>query len=474
MSTNMITITFPEVKVEIPLKDLTFDTLEHLIFDIFLKIAQLVMSQALADIDSCLRKNRRGGQLENTGKRKKTFLTRFGDVTFSRTRYREKTGKARYLLDETLSTIKNQRISLSRAMMECFLATLSSYREVVEQARLFLGHTRSHESIRHSILTEGRLLIEQEKKCLQQMENLDFSEKEAAAISYTEADATYIKLQRPEKDQKLEVKIGIGYTGKEKRYHSGNSQRLKEKFVYTGIGRDFMHSFSLKAEEELALSQSQRHYFGGDGDRWITSGIRDYFPQATYFLCGFHLNKRLRESLPGRKAEQKVIKDLLLSDRIDEALVSIDQLLVASSDPKHKKLLVDFYAYISHNRQGITNQVTLKDKDIAKTGAIESNVNIAIATRLKKKGRSWSKRGALSLLKVKEMILNGKWDAWWKRQRNHPIRVTPIKPPLSASCFTKKASSSPVIQARIPALEGPHQAKPWVDVLRKLSQLEVV
>jgi len=58
----------------------------------------MVFSKAIADIDYYLRKNRKRGQLENTGKRKKTFLTRFGDVTFSRTRYRDKSGKARYLL----------------------------------------------------------------------------------------------------------------------------------------------------------------------------------------------------------------------------------------------------------------------------------------------------------------------------------------------------------------------------------------
>ncbi|MDD5638195.1 MAG: UPF0236 family protein, partial [Atribacterota bacterium] len=153
MSTDMITITFPEVKVEIPVKDLTFDTLENLIFDIIQAIARKVFTKVLSDIDCCLRKNRRRGKLKNTGKRSKTFLTRFGDVSICRTRYLEKTGKARYLLDEALSTIKNQRIS----------------------------------------------------------------------------------------------------------YHSGPSQRLKEKLVYLGIGRDFMHSFSLKAEEEMSLSQSVKH-----------------------------------------------------------------------------------------------------------------------------------------------------------------------------------------------------------------------
>ena len=230
---------------------------------------------------------------------------------------------------------------------------------------------------------------------------------------------------------------------------------------------------SLRAEEELNFSQSVKHYFGADGDRWITSGIRVYFPKATYLLCRFHLNKRLRESLPGNKTQQKLIRNLLFSNQIDEALTRIDTLLLDSENPKQRDLLANFYSYISHNRQGITNQTILKDKDIAKTGAIESNVKLAIANRFKKQGRSWSKKGAFSLLKVKETILNGNWNSWWKKERNHPIKVSPLKPPLSASFFNKEVSSSPVIQARIPALNGPNQDKPWVGVLRKLSQLEL-
>ena len=100
-------------------------------------------------------------------------------------------------------------------------------------------------------------MIGQEKKRMQQIENLDLPARKAPEVVYTEADATYIKLQKPEKDQKLEVKIGIGYTGKENRYHTGNSQRLKEKFVYIGTGKDFMDNFSLRAEEELNLSQAK-------------------------------------------------------------------------------------------------------------------------------------------------------------------------------------------------------------------------
>jgi len=172
---DTITITFPQVKVKIPIKGLTFDNIEDMLFEILQNIARRVFEKAITDIDSYLRSKRERGKLKNTGKREKYFLTRFGDILYSRTRYKDKkTGKSCYLLDEALSINKNQRISLSRARIECFLSGLSSYREVVTCARLLLGNFRSHEAIRQSVLKEGKLLLENQEKKLRQIENLDY------------------------------------------------------------------------------------------------------------------------------------------------------------------------------------------------------------------------------------------------------------------------------------------------------------
>ena len=470
---DTITITFPEVKVKIPIKGLTFDLLENMLFEILQNIARKVFEKAITDIDKTLRKNRKRGELKNTGKRKKYFLTRFGDILYSRTRYKDKKGKARYLLDEALSIVKNQRISLSRARIECFLSALSSYREVVKGINLLIGGLRCHEAIRQSVLKEGKLLLENQEKKLKQIENLDYPDKEAPDTAYLEADATYISLQQKgkRKKEKLEVKVGVGYTGKEPRYSTGRSKRLKGKFTFIGTGKDFMKKLSLITEERLSLSKVKKVIFGGDGDSWITSGIKDYFPSATYLLCFYHLFKRLRECLPQRKEEQKVIKDLLLSNQIDQGLSVIDQMIRNSYDLKEKDNLKKLYTYLSRNRQGITNQFKLKDKGIERAGAIESNINKVIASRFKKRGMSWSKPGALALLKIKETILNREWDKWWKTERERNIKVGKYKPPLSASYFKQEADTSPLIEVSLPALSGPDQGKPWVGVLRKLSEV---
>lgn len=469
---NTIAITFPEVKVNTEIKDLTFDILEDMIFEISQNIARKVFEKAITDTDDYLRNKRERGKLKNTGKREKYFLTRFGDILYARTRYKDQDNKSHYLLDEALSISKNQRISLSRAMIECFLSTLSSYREVVTQARLLLGNFRSHESIRRGVIKEAKLIIENQKKKLQKIRNLEYQEGNPPDTAYVEADATFITLQKKgkEKGGKLEVKAGVGYTGKETRYSSGKSKRLKEKFTFVGTGKDFMEKLSLIAEERLSLSKVKKVIFGGDGDSWITSGIKDYFSSATYILCLYHLYKKFKECLGRRKEEQKVIKDLLLSNQIDQGLSVIDRLIRNPYDQKDKDNLVKLYTYISRNRLGITNQFKLKDQEIGRAGAIESNINKVIAARFKKRGMSWSVPGALALLKIKEAILNNEWDDWWRTERERNIKVGKFKPPLPASYFKKETESSPLIEVTIPALSGPDQGKPWVGVLRKLSE----
>jgi len=473
---NTIAITFPEVKVNTEIKDLTFDILEDMLFEISQNIAGKVFEKALTDLDNKLRDKRKRGELKNTGKRKKYFLTRFGDILYSRTRYKDRQGKSHYLLDETLSISKNQRISLCRAQIEYFLATLSSYREVVNQARLLLGNFRSHESIRRGVIKEAKLIIENQKRKLQKIRNLEYQEVSPPDTAYLEADATFIKLQHKGKKKdkpSLEVKIGIGYTGKEDRYSTGKSQRLTHKFSLLSVGKSgkkFMEELSLISEERFSLFKVKRLLFGGDGDSWIISGIKDYFSSALYLLSLYHLFKKIREALGRRKEEQKAVKDLLLSNQIDKGLSILDQMIRNPYDLKEKGNLTKLYTYISRNRQGISNQVNLRDKEVQRTGAIESNVRKLIASRFKKQGMSWSEKGALSLLKIKETILNGEWDRWWEEGRKQNIKVGKYKPPLPASYFNRETESSPLIEVTIPALSGPDQGKPWVGVLRKLSE----
>jgi len=64
-----------------------------MLFEILQNIVRRVFEKAITDIDDTLRRNRERGKLRNTGKREKYFLTRFGDILYLRTRYKDKDNK---------------------------------------------------------------------------------------------------------------------------------------------------------------------------------------------------------------------------------------------------------------------------------------------------------------------------------------------------------------------------------------------
>jgi hypothetical protein len=494
---DTISITFPQVKVNLPFDEITFDTLEQMVFDITQRIGRKAIEKSLADIDNTLRSSRSKGTLENSGKRQKHFLTRLGDIRYERTRYIDKsTGKSRYLLEEKLKIATNQRISLVRAKIEMLIASLTTYRSTEKDVELLTGYKRSHESIRQSVIKEAERIIAHQESSIERIQRLQDDKEPAVTndIVYMESDSAFIRLQRKRKSRSrrtnirrrkrrsIEVKLGIGYTDKVRRYvHGrGSSMRLKDKFVYSSIGngRRFMENLSLIAEKKLKLSYAKTIIFGGDGASYITAGIRDYFVGAIYMLCKFHLKRNIKRCLPFRANTQNRINRLLAKDKIDNVLSCLNNLASRTSDRKDKRSIRDLRVYIDQNRLGINPLKRIGDKSIRDrikgAGAMESNVDKFIAHRFKKRGMSWSEKGALSLLKVKETIANGEWDSWWTEGRDEKIEISPepLKQ-LTAKNFWKQRKNAPSLrEADIPAIHGSERHEPWARVLKQLQEID--
>ena len=480
-----ITIIFPEVKLEIPREGLSFEKLEELAFDVSRQIGCRAIEGFLKDLDENLRKERQRGKLENLGKVFKHLLTRLGDVNYNRTRYADKaTGEVRYLADEVLGLIRDQRISLSRQKLEAHAVSEVTYRQGKENIKRITGSSRSHEAMRQSVIKEAEKIIGFQKRSFEKTRLLEYeAAKEVPEVIYSEADATGIRLQKRKKGKvsgkkrnkkHAEVKLGIGYTGRETRYKSGegSGKRLVRKFVHVSMeGRKrFMEEFSLMAERRLNLSGAKRILFGGDGDTWIKTGMEEFFPGAVYLLCRFHLQRGITTALAGMKDKCAEVKKLISKDKIDEALESVEDAAKKSENIEKQEIIENLYTYIRNNRDGILAANELGEGE-DKTGAIEPNIDKVIAQRFKNRGMSWSRKGAISLLKIKETIINGDWDNWWQEDRDKKITIeSEWKKPLPATCFKRSGEQVPWLETAIPALEGRDQDKPWARVLRELTK----
>lgn len=485
-----IAISVPAVKIEIKREGLNFDQIEEIAVEVSREIGRGVLIRILEEIDNEVMRERTRGKLENKGKKGKYLGTRLGDIRYRRRAYKEEGKKGyRYLLEEEIGLKKNQRVSSSRKKIEAMLGFNSrGYREAEGLMKELVGSSRSHESIRKGVIKEGEEIKRHEEAEIWKIKNLKEEYKgEESEVVYIEADGTGLKLQKGEKRRRrrkgVEIKLGIGYRGWEDRYKGGKKQtkKLKGKFIYGGIerGEEFMEKLSLIGEKELGISKAKEVVVGGDGAEWIKNNIKNYFGiGAIYSLCRYHLNRAIKRALGYDKEKEREINGLVKGERIGEAIEEIEKEIKRGRGEKKKLRELQFY--LINNKEGINGIKRLKNKnlkgEIRRTGGIEGNIDKVIARRFKKRGMSWSIRGAEGLLKVGTKILNGQWDKWWKEERGEKIEIDKedIKRLMPEDILWEKKREWKMPDVRLPAIHGPHQDRLWVDILREISGLDQV
>lgn len=400
-----------------------------------------------------------------------------GNISYQKHLYQDREGHYHCLLDETLGINPNQRTSLGYQKMAGLFSFLAgSYRKAEEFLNYSFSDSVSFECIRRQVQRQGEKIQEEEEATFRQtleevLKGTTITpSKPSADPFYLEVDGTMIHLQKQEMRQ-AELKLAILHKGKEKRYPAGTSEakKLKEKWAYAGLGpgEEFMAKVSLLAEEQFQLSSQKLILVGGDGASWIKEGARDYFPQAFYQLCPFHLERRLTQTLSANRKRQDELRSLLTEGQLAEALDQLEE--ERKENPNKSKELTDLISYLIHNWEGINTVDRLKEAGLPvdTMGAIEGNIDKILANRFKKRGMSWSLSGALNLAKVGEKIINDCWDDWWPQQEEE-LLISPLEPEREAHLpkedkYDRKYS--------LPVLVGPHQDRTWVKELRELISI---
>jgi hypothetical protein len=354
------------------------------------------------------------------------------------------------------------------------LASAMPYRRSVEVLRKTSAIDLTHQACWRLVAKAAGPYLEKTKrelKWFQETGEVPTSQGKKVARLMVEADGVMLSLQR-EKERKAEVKVGIAYEGWERvskdRYHTVN------KTVFAGVtgGDNFWAGISLKLQKQYDLSGVGETIVGGDGAEWIKEGAR--YVGGRFQLDRYHLNRELTAALGQDKETRGRVWHACEQGDVKTALQLMSAALEQAQGEPAKRIK-QAYHYLYDNRSGLEDyrlRLGENGTGLRRTGAMEGNIDKLVVRRMKNQGMSWSLKGIERLLCVRFLVLEGKLKDWLEKKPFTPQINIPKK--KIRRIVTRLSAQEPDawLKAGIPALVGPHASRPWVQVLKSLSEAQ--
>jgi hypothetical protein len=375
---------------------------------------------------------------ESKGKVPRWLTTRLGYVCFYREKVYGGSAEGSYPLDKAIGLRPRQRATLWVEKRSCELAALNTFRPAAELLSAEIGEEVSHGAVWCRVQKSGKALRREEdrrREAVFEDGEVFEGEGEEKEIVVTEMDATMLHSQERGRE-KLAVKLGVMYSGKELESETAKYKRyrLKEKTLYGGIedSDEFGEKLYLKGEEKLCLSQARHQLVLGDGDTWIKNIAQGPYFMATYQLDWRHLMVKIRQTFSDQPKLVSELISYLYSGQGEKMLATVKLAGLLCEDRDKSQKIADLATYMESNRDGLYGSRSLQEEIGAKvvlvcsTGAMEKNIDIVINRRFKRHGQSWTTEGANNLLKLRILRYNKTdWEAFWEGQKLAGVGFSP-------------------------------------------------
>lgn len=387
---------------------------------------------------------------KNVGRERRNLVMEMGYISFRRRVYLDETGKRRKPLDEMLRLQPYQRNSLRVQELACNMAIDSSYRQAACWLSEMVKTSISASSIGRMVHKMGARIEAQDNA---------FLSPEAgqilARVLYAEADGVWIHLQDKHKPgrKRAEVKVGIMYTGK--RAIAQDRFACENKVVLTQLGGT-TEAWHLKwrelADSTYNLAAAQLLVVGGDGAAWVRQSFDYVSAKQTALLDRFHLVRAVQQAFAKELDTSALLNKLTL-----KGWEAVEAEVRAAIKGKPERLKA--YLYLKNNADSL---VELKCRfpanlTFGSLGAIEGNVDKLVRQRMRGRGASWSRPGAIAML----ALLRHKQDL-----HRHTFRYS-RNPQKYIHRVSKEQNEYHPYQASIPAFIGPETNDPTVQLLKR-------
>jgi hypothetical protein len=263
-------------------------------------------------------------------------------------------------------------------------------------------------------------------------------------VVVTEIDSTYLKCQQrggaPERPRlHFPIHLGLHYSGRERRYQrkGSTSVRLKNK-------RWILSTQSLSIFGRRLAWQRLRHFGSGtcevllsDGDEGLKWVREREFRSSHWLLDRWHIAHNVRTLCGEDEREHRRIMAAVWKSDSEAVLEAL------RTSPYRRTRSLEFnalFGYILSNRDGIDNwhliPASLRRSIGRKlapvrsgSGAIEKNIEVRIARRFKRQGRSWTRQGAEHLAQLLWLQTHpADWTHWWSKTALAKTKVNPCWP----------------------------------------------
>ena len=400
------------------------------------------------------------------GFRNRTVVTRFGEVVVRRRMYRDGDGNTMFALDDYLGWKPRQQASPSLTESIVSMASAVPFRMANKMVSDLTAEVLSPMTVHRLLSGVGQSAMDDEydrwESCFERGEDVCDGQQQADVL-YTEADGVWVHLQREDRKH-YEVKSGIAYRG----WRSVGDDRyeLVDKRVYAHASEEipFWEGAGIEWGKQYALDGVKLFVVGGDGANWIRSGTEE-FGNAIFQLDGFHLSRACGRGYGGEIGPA-------IYDAIRSGSESFARALMSAAVPAETTTAIRDREYVESNlSNGVDwrNRVPNAPPDARSLGAMESNGDKLTANRMKKRGMSWTIRGAHRMSKVIQLSRNGELSEFCRSRRRSDRRETDL-PPRKRREVVSKTQVSDWVEMSVPALSGPHSSRPWAHSLRNLVQ----
>jgi len=352
-----------------------------------------------------------GGSMEFVQHRSRDVHTLFGWIKVERAYYYCPDCGNSAVPYDTASGLGSGQLSPGLAKACCVLAVDDSFRQTSQKIENLFGEKVSDNTVERVVQQVGSVALGQQKEQLEEF--FEHKEIPPAVVSpdrlYIAADGTTAH----EVDGWHEVKTGSIYW-------QDKDFRIDKRYVAC-FDNSQAFGWQLWLEAcRCGLREAKEVVYLGDGAGWIRSQYEEHFSKATFIIDWYHLEEHVWNCGKlllgeGTKATARWAAKVLAELWEGWTRKVLDYLTRQRKRYRGSKreAIDDLYHYISVNEEQMRYDVFRSKGYQIGSGAAEGACKSVVGKRLKQSGMIWTRLGSSSVLALRLVWLNGRWEQLW-------------------------------------------------------------